>query len=819
MTDKVSRKYAVVDLEATGASATARIIQVGIVIIENDRIVKTYQTDINPHQTLSDHIVSLTGITDQQLAKAPEFSQVAKDIYQLIEDCIFVAHNVKFDANLLAEELFMEGFELRTPRIDTVELSQIFYPGFEKYNLGQLAEHLSLELEEAHTAISDAYATAQLFLKLQEKIKALPHQTLRVLSRFADSLLFETRMVIDQALAETETPHDYLEVGDILLKQDQPEREERHFSISFETNMALLGLEPRPQQASFAQSVSQEVGLKPHFIQAQAGLGKTYAYLLSLLSQPDTSQLVVSVPTKLLQDQIMAKEAAAIAEVFQTSCHSLKGPANYIKLDAFQKLLDQVDQNRLINRYKMQILVWLLETDTGDLDEIKQQQRFESFFDYIRHDGELDDKSPFKDCDFWEKTYRKAKFSRLLITNHAYLLTRVEDDPTFLTNRVLVVDEAQKIFPALETFSRSQLNLNQAVLWIEEQLKQSKDLLVTRLLETIQFQLSYLAQRFHHQHQAEVSPELIADLSENVAALYQEGYFYEDLSKICQSRFDQYWIESAISLDKRQTVLQAAQPQLMRLSTLLPETCRTLFVSATLEISPTVSLASLLGYEEYVMTSLPATQSKDQKLWIDASMPSPDKSDQSAYEESLVQRLTVLASFEKPTLVLFTSKQSMLSISDQLDQLEVAHLTQDKNGKATNIKKRFDRGEVNLLLGTGSFWEGVDFIDHDQMILVICRLPFDNPSDYFVQKINQTLVNEQKSPFYDYSLPVMLLRLKQAMGRSSRRDKQESAVLLLDSRAVNRSYSHLIREALGQDEQISVQKFEEIMSEVSHFLI
>lgn len=66
-------KYAVVDLEATGAHAAAEIIQVGIVIIENNQITKTYQTDVNPHEPLSEHIIQLTGITDDQLAKAPDF--------------------------------------------------------------------------------------------------------------------------------------------------------------------------------------------------------------------------------------------------------------------------------------------------------------------------------------------------------------------------------------------------------------------------------------------------------------------------------------------------------------------------------------------------------------------------------------------------------------------------------------------------------------------------------------------------------------------------------------------------------------------------
>ncbi len=100
-------KYAIVDLEATGTGSTAKIIQVGIVILENGEIKQTYQTDINPHEALEEHIKQLTGLSDQRLSQAPDFSQVAREIYELIEDAVFVAHNVKFDANLLADSLFL----------------------------------------------------------------------------------------------------------------------------------------------------------------------------------------------------------------------------------------------------------------------------------------------------------------------------------------------------------------------------------------------------------------------------------------------------------------------------------------------------------------------------------------------------------------------------------------------------------------------------------------------------------------------------------------------------------------------------------------
>ena len=94
-------RYVVVDLEATSTGSKAKIIQVGIVVIEDGEIVEQYATDVNPHEHLDSHIKELTGLTDKRLAKAPEFSQVAEKIFELVKDGIFVAHNVQFDANLL----------------------------------------------------------------------------------------------------------------------------------------------------------------------------------------------------------------------------------------------------------------------------------------------------------------------------------------------------------------------------------------------------------------------------------------------------------------------------------------------------------------------------------------------------------------------------------------------------------------------------------------------------------------------------------------------------------------------------------------------
>ena len=82
-------RYVVVDLEATSTGSKAKIIQVGIVVIENGEIIDQYATDVNPHELLDSHIKELTGLTDQRLAAAPEFSQVAGKFLKLVKDGIF----------------------------------------------------------------------------------------------------------------------------------------------------------------------------------------------------------------------------------------------------------------------------------------------------------------------------------------------------------------------------------------------------------------------------------------------------------------------------------------------------------------------------------------------------------------------------------------------------------------------------------------------------------------------------------------------------------------------------------------------------------
>lgn len=824
MSEKNTNKYAIVDLEATSASSMASIIQVGIVIMQNGQVIDEFASDVNPHQKLDDHIIHLTGITDQQLAQAPDFSEIARKIFDLIEDCIFVAHNVKFDANLLSEALFMEGYELRTPRVDTVELAQVFYPTPEHYKLSHLSKVLNLDLAQAHTAIEDARATGQLLFHLMDKIASLPRQTIDLLLTFSDNLLFESELVIRDAIRgqKHELAKEYimLEESGIVLRKPLTYKNERKLSQDFETNIALLGLETRHKQEKFAEAVRKELdNTDISMIQAQTGIGKTYGYLLPILAQANVDKVVVAVPTKLLQNQIMSQEAKSLAEIFNINFHSLKGPQNYIKLDAFYQTLLRQDSNRLVNRYKMQLLVWLTETETGDLDEIRQKQRYMAYFDEIKHDGKLKADSLFKDYDFWQQSYQKAKEAKVVVTNHAYLLTRMEDDHDFVRGKTLVIDEGQKMVLALEQFSRYQVNLTSLLQQIHRILDHGNpSLLQQRLLENLQFEISHLIQEHQQFPQKQYNRQQLDCLLQTITELEGESGLVEMLSPLQTPLYSHFWLETDYYQEHRVSYLKASRQELLKLSAYLPSAQKVLIVSATIDIGPEVDVADLLGLNQVHKVSLPMDNLLNQAIWIDQSMPMIGVVSEEDYDKAVAKRLQKLTKTEYPILVLFTSRKSMLAVSDLLDLQEVHHLTQEKNGTAFNVKKRFDRGETNMLLGMGSFWEGVDFAQQDRVIEVIVRLPFDNPKDPFYQKLESWFSKQGKHIFNSYSLPMTILRFKQAIGRSQRRPDQRSAILLLDNRPLVKSYGKLFLKEVSQEISLERTKFKTFNEDIQTFL-
>ncbi|MEN9444652.1 MAG: hypothetical protein RIS47_1542 [Bacteroidota bacterium] len=156
--------YAIVDIETTGGSPkTEKITEIAIYVFDGHEVIREFSTLINPGRSIPEFISNMTGITNQMVAHAPRFFEVAKDIVECTESCIFVAHNASFDYGFVQEEFRSLGYTYQRKTLDTVGLSRKLIPGHASYSLGRLCDELGIRVQNRHRAGGDALATVELF--------------------------------------------------------------------------------------------------------------------------------------------------------------------------------------------------------------------------------------------------------------------------------------------------------------------------------------------------------------------------------------------------------------------------------------------------------------------------------------------------------------------------------------------------------------------------------------------------------------------------------------------------------------------------------
>lgn len=162
--------YAIVDIETTGSFASSNgITEIAIAIHDGKQVIHFYETLVNPQNPIPFFIQKLTGITNEMVAHAPSFAEVAGQVHELLQDKVFVAHNVNFDYSFLKYQMESAGYELTTRKLCTIRLARKIIPGYRSYGLGKLCHQLGINLTNHHRAGGDALATAELFSMLLEK--------------------------------------------------------------------------------------------------------------------------------------------------------------------------------------------------------------------------------------------------------------------------------------------------------------------------------------------------------------------------------------------------------------------------------------------------------------------------------------------------------------------------------------------------------------------------------------------------------------------------------------------------------------------------
>jgi DNA polymerase-3 subunit epsilon len=161
--------YAVVDIETTGGTpAGSRITEICAVVTDGHTVLQRFETLLNPGTPIPRGITALTGIDDAMVQNAPVFADIAQELYHLLHDKIFVAHNVNFDYSFIHREFEHLGLPFSVQKLCTAKAARKAFPGRRSYGLGNICSHLNIEIHNRHRAGGDADATTTLLRRIIE---------------------------------------------------------------------------------------------------------------------------------------------------------------------------------------------------------------------------------------------------------------------------------------------------------------------------------------------------------------------------------------------------------------------------------------------------------------------------------------------------------------------------------------------------------------------------------------------------------------------------------------------------------------------------
>lgn len=159
-----NKSFVIFDTETTGLdTSTAKIVELAAVKMVNGKIVETFETLVNPNMALPQTTIQITGLTDNDLIDAPASDLIMPDFFKFTRGCSLVAHNIGYDYPILSSHSKPLGYIFENDLFDTLELSRKAFPYLKKYKLEYLSEVFELTHENAHRALSDVVATAELF--------------------------------------------------------------------------------------------------------------------------------------------------------------------------------------------------------------------------------------------------------------------------------------------------------------------------------------------------------------------------------------------------------------------------------------------------------------------------------------------------------------------------------------------------------------------------------------------------------------------------------------------------------------------------------
>jgi DNA polymerase-3 subunit epsilon/ATP-dependent DNA helicase DinG len=890
-------EYVALDLETTGLDPDRdRVIEVGAVAFTTGGVVATLDRLADPGRTVPDAVLKLTGIAPADLAGAPSPEAALGTLAEFMRGRQPVGHGARLDVDFLAAAgLWPEGEQI----LDTLDVARILLPNAASHSLPPLAAELGLEQPRPHRALDDADATRQLFLRLREEAAALPEPLKESILALVAPYVWAVARFFSEALT-----------ANLLVLPVEPRRrsalaervgrragggaadDDPHFLAGLlGPDGPLAGAFPeyehREAQGQMLLAVAQTMqrgGMLA--VEAGTGTGKSLAYLIPALARAIKrgERVVVSTNTHTLQEQLIAKDLPALREWLPWDFEAclLKGRPNYVSLRRWRRYLAEpcLEADELM--FKLKVLVWLNQTETGDRSELRLHGREEVFWARIASDP-LDCVGihcTAEDC-FVHRARAEAERADLVIVNHALLLADAGAGGGVLpAYDHLVIDEAHHLEDAATQGLRQEVDGPGLMALLDRlALDEGPGRRRLGLLEEIrvQPQLASSSDALDEAVPAALAARRrSADLFEACTAWLQvqlpaePGRRDESIRIVPDHRAAEGWarvqglgqdaatalaaldahVRRAVAMSRdwlggeepdqalreleiiRGRLVEAAallrealvepDPNRVYWFTLLARTNNLLLRSAPLNVgsllreqvyhgrsSVILTSASLavagsfdyfcsrvgLGPEvETLILASPFDYLNQALVCLPSDMPEPQEPEFEPMLEDVIA--DVAARIGGRTLVLFTSHRQLRDVYAQLkhrsDLDDVLILGQGIDGQRRQVLKAFVESERPLLLGTASFWEGIDIPGDRLSCVIMVRLPFPVPTEpVFAARAEQV-----RDAFSGYALPQAALRVKQGFGRLIRRSSDRGAVIILDNRISSREYGRAFLEVL-----------------------
>ncbi len=434
-----------IDLETTGLdSSNDQIIEIGAVKFQDQQILDTYTTLIDPGNPIPAKVTALTGIRQEDVAGAPTIQRVLPALSEFVGASPLIGHNIEFDLRFLNQQ----GVFQDNPGLDTYELASVLLPTAPRYNLNALMQLLRLEPEgNYHRALADAFAAARLYMALWERLlHGLPLEVLREIVAMIQGLPWRAAPAFAAAFQEREAsaviggataPIDLFATiftPPPLRKPPTPQAPLQ--PVDQEGLIALLDHEMRDTTHEEPKQILRAVydafdTDSPLMIEATSAVRSSLAWLLpaAAWALQNRERVVVSVNSDSRQRQLLERALPGVQSALGSSIAvaSLRDRGHYLCPSRLKTLRRRrpagVDELRVVAK----TLVWVLESK-GDPDTRISLRGLAEFSAWSRLSAEDEACTPERCatqmkgvCPFYH-AWRAAESADLVIVDHAFLL-------------------------------------------------------------------------------------------------------------------------------------------------------------------------------------------------------------------------------------------------------------------------------------------------------------------------------------------------------------------------------------------------------------